>query len=92
MACTYIYSTGEVTLDFHLVNYGEICTLRGIRGKVGAPGCLTCPYHNGSEMDSFSQYYVKCKHPKAKDSEGSGSVKSRIRDRFILQALEALCY
>lgn len=92
MACTYNYSTGKITLDFHLVRYDEICTLRGIRGKVGAPGCITCPYHNGSCTESTTQYFVKCKHPKALDSEGCGEAYYKICETLRRQALEALCY
>lgn len=32
MACTYNYETGKITLDFHLIAYNEICTLRGLKG------------------------------------------------------------
>lgn len=87
MACTYNYETGKITLDFHLVRFNEICTLRGIRGKVGAPGCITCPYHKGIETSSFTEYYVKCKHPEAQDSEGSSDIYFDICERFRKEAL-----
>ena len=90
MACTYDYSTRKVTLDFHLMKYGEVCLLRGksFATRVGSVGCSMCIYNNGSEtMAHYMDYFVKCKHPEAKDSEGCGDLKSCIYDRVELMAL-----
>ena len=90
MACTYDYNTRKITLDFHLVAYDEICTLRGLKGKAGNQECHRCPFYDGSysnmrtiDWDSF----VKCKHPDAKDSNGSQNVKYEICEKFELEAL-----
>ena len=90
MACTYNYETGKVTLDFHLVAYNEICTLRGLKGKAGNSECNRCPFYGGSYSDMSSidlDSFVKCKHPDAKDSEGSWAAKSKIYDDCEIQAL-----
>lgn len=90
MACTYNYETGKITLDFHLVAYNEICTLRGLKGKVGNSECHRCTFYGGSytymnsiEWDSF----VKCKHTNAKDSENSRNAMYYILEKFKEEAL-----
>lgn len=90
MACTYNYETGEITLDFHLVAYNEICTLRGLKGKSGNSECHRCPFYGGSYTDINSiewDSFVKCKHPDAKDSNGSLKVKHEIYEKFKEKAL-----
>lgn len=93
MACTYNYETGKITLDFHLVAYNEICTLRGLKGKAGNSECHRCPFYGGSYTDMNSiewDSFVKCKHHNAKDSEGSCTAKSDIYDEFEREALTHL--
>jgi hypothetical protein len=88
MACTYNYETGKVTLDFHLVRYDEICELRGLKGRAGVEECHRCPFYGGSYCDWAKwESFVKCKHPDAKDSEGSWTAKSDIIEKFIEEAL-----
>ena len=91
MACTYNYETGKMEFDFHLVKYGEICTLRGLKGKVGVPECHRCPFYGGSYSDKNDPIdwvsFVKCKHTEAKDSNGSGDVWWEIREKFREEAL-----
>lgn len=88
MACTYEYATGKITLDFHLVKYDEICELRGLKGKAGVEECHRCPFYGGthSDWDEWKSF-VKCKHPDAKDSDGSFGAKSEIYDEFEREAL-----
>ena len=90
MACTYNYETGKITLDFHLVAYNEICTLRGLKGKAGNSECHRCSFYGGSYTDMSSidwDSFVKCKHPDAKDSNGSLHVKHEIYEKFKEEAL-----
>lgn len=90
MACTYNYDTGKITLDFHLVKYDEICGLRGIKGKAGNQECHRCPFYGGSYSDMSTidwDSFVKCKHPEAKDSEGSWTAKYDICEKFREEAL-----
>lgn len=90
MACTYNYETGKITLDFHLIAYNEICTLRGLKGKAGNSECHRCPFYGGSYTDMNSiewDSFVKCKHPDAKDSNGSLQVKHEIYEKFKEKAL-----
>lgn len=90
MPCTYDYNTRKITLDFHLVAYNEICTLRGLKGKAGNQECNRCPFYGGSYSDMSTidwNSFVKCKHPDAKDSNGSQNVKYEICEKFELEAL-----
>lgn len=91
MACTYNYETGKITLDFHLVKYGEICDLRGVKGKVGSYACRGCPFNKGSISDMGDPVnwdsFVKCKHPQAQDSESSRNLKCKIYEDFRNEAL-----
>lgn len=90
MACTYNYETGEMKFDFHLVAYGEICELRGMKGKVGNSECHRCPCYGGSYSDMRSidwDSWVKCKHPDAKDSENSRDAMYVLREKFREEAL-----
>ena len=90
MACTYNYETGKITLDFHLIAYNEICTLRGLKGKAGNSECHRCPFYGGSYTDMRTidwDSWVKCKHPDAKDSENSRNAMYDIREKFIEEAL-----
>lgn len=91
MACTYDYTTGKITLDFHLVKWDEICDLKGIKGKVGQYGCQYCPFNGGFISDTSDpidwQTFTKCKHKDAKDSNGSLSVKWKLYDDFEREAL-----
>ena len=90
MACTYNYETGKVTLDFHLVAYNEICTLRGLKGKAGNQECHRCPFYGGSYSDMSTinwDSFVKCKHKDAKNSENSSGAMSAVIEKFIEEAL-----
>jgi hypothetical protein len=91
MACTYNYETGKITLDFHLVKYGEICGLRGIKGKAGNQECHRCPLYGGSynDMTNFDwESFVKCKHPNAQNSESSSFAMYDICEKFREEALK----
>lgn len=90
MPCTYDYNTRKITLDFHLVAYNEICTLRGLKGKTGNQECHRCPFYGGSysDIDTIDLVsFVKCKHPDAKDSNGGLNAKYEIRKNFEQEAL-----
>lgn len=87
MACTYDYDTGKIALDFHLVKYDEICELRGIKGRVGVDECHRCPFHGGTYTDHQWTMFVRCKHPEAKDSEGSFDAMYDICEKFREEAL-----
>ena len=95
MACTYDYQTGRVTLDFHLVEHGEICPLRGFaRAIVGKPGCKSCR-HNGGSISDMSVpadwvSFVKCKHPDSVDSKSCRFVKSILYEKIQIEALSCL--
>lgn len=90
MACTYNYYTGKITLDFHLVAYGEICELRGMKGKAGNQECHRCPLYGGTytDMGRFEwESFVKCKHKDAKNSKSSLSAMYDIKEKFREEAL-----
>ncbi len=93
MACTYDYNTGKITMDFHLIRHDEICNLRGIRTRVGAFGCKNCVFNAGTHIHRNCtewEDYVKCKHPDAKDSEGSWAAWHNICEKFKEEALSYL--
>lgn len=83
MACTYDYSTGKITLDFHLMKEGEVCRLRGLAVAVGGNGCRTCPFIKGWDCTVQHGAFVKCKHKDAKDS-----LDARERLFFIYKEFE----
>lgn len=90
MACTYEYDTGKITLDFHLVAYDEICSLRGMKGKVGNHECHLCPLYGGTYTDMNSidwDSWVKCKHPDAQNSKNSLNAMYEIKEKFKEEAL-----
>ena len=92
MAMTYDYQTGKITRDWHLVKHDEICRLRDVPARVGAYGCEHCPFNKGIEIDWSAhniedQFYTKCIHKDAKDSEGSGAIIRQIIDKFEYEAM-----
>ncbi len=97
MACTYNYKTRQVTFDFHLVRYGEICNLQRVQARVGGYGCQHCPLCAGTEHDitatinDWQESFIRCKHPLAKDSKDSGKLKRILSEEFERRALDALC-
>lgn len=95
MAMIYDYSFGTIMRDWHLVKHGEICRLRGVPARVGAHGCEHCPYNKGNEIDWSAhnieeQFFCKCCHKDAKDSEGSGVLIDLIYNNFRYKALSVL--
>ena len=101
MATTYDYNTRKIERDFHFVQYDEKCKRGGLPAKVGNDWCRRCKYYDGSLHPStlgfhywgrFEESYVFCKHPEAKDSEGSGPAIRAFYERFEEKALCALCY
>lgn len=90
MSCIYDYSTGRITLDFHLMLHGDICELKGIKGKVSCHGCRYCPYNGGFVSDIRSIDWItftKCKHPEAINSKESGYMLGKIYEKFEEEAL-----
>lgn len=101
MATTYCYDNRHIERDFHFVEYGEKCKRGGLPAKAGNDWCKRCKYNGGAVYPSsfgveywrwFDNSYVKCKHPEAKDSEGSDGVRRAFYEFFEHQALCALCY
>lgn len=96
MACTYNYKTRQVTFDFHLVRYGEICNLQRVQARVGGHGCLRCPFYDGTKdrlratVYDLSESFVRCKHPGAKDSKDSWKLKNYLCKKIETKALGAL--
>ena len=92
MACTYDYQTGKIERDFHFVKVGEKCKLSGLPAKAGNERCCKCPYRRG-EIYSWQlrgdDSFVMCKHPEAKDSEGSEGARFMWYKKF---KEEALCH
>ena len=90
MASAYDYQTRAIHFDFHLVKFDEKCRLRGLPARVGGPGCMGCPFNDGVETSAFSRdYFVRCKHKDAHDSDGSQTVMYYLKERFERQALAA---
>lgn len=91
MSCTYDYETGKITIDFHLMKWGEICDLKGIKGRIGAEGCRYCPFNGGYISDTSDpiewRTFTKCKHENAKDSEGCDAAYYEIYDKIRQEAL-----
>lgn len=76
---TYDYHTCKTERNFKFVRFDEKCRLSGLPCYVGTTDrCKGCPYNGGSvsgwDMGYYSSedVYVRCMHPDAKDSEGSG--------------------
>lgn len=97
MACTYDYKTGQITFDFHIVRYGEICNLQCVQARVGGYGCLHCPFCYGTEhvpqatfYDDPLESFIRCKHPGAKDSKDSWKLKNYLCKKIETEALGAL--
>lgn len=88
MACTFDYSTGQITLDFHLVKEDEVCRLRGVPSYVGGHGCLRCPFNGGWYITIEHGAFLKCKHMEAKDTgEGVQIEKYKLCEEFKREAM-----
>lgn len=101
MSTTYSYDNRQIERDFHFVEYGEKCKGSGLPAKAGNDRCKQCKYNGGAIYPTsfgfhywnwFESSYVRCKHPEAKDSEGSEMVRHAFYEYFEKQALCALCY
>lgn len=96
MACIYDYTTGDMSLDFHVVKENDICTLPySTPARIGGWSCQHCQYFGGSlgtERFSPFDFFYKCKHPEAKNSthEDAVSILSKCYDRLEHNALCAL--
>jgi len=96
MACTYDYQTGQITLDFHFVEWGTKCLFSGLPAKAGNKRCEQCPHYGGlltcatlgvEYWGRFNEVYIRCKHSEAKDSEGCETARSAFYEAFINKAL-----
>lgn len=101
MAATFDYQTGRIEVDFHFVEWDTKCKGSGLPCKAGSERCQKCQHFNGSihpwsfDVTSFARMddsYILCKHPDAKDSEGSGTASYLFYEAFRNKALCALCY
>ena len=96
---TYYYDTCKIERNFKFVRFNEKCRLSGLPCYVGTTRrCEGCP-HNGGSVSSFdirdvdhryvgdNEQYVRCLHPDAKDSEGSGNFISMWYEHFRNEAI-----
>lgn len=84
----YDYSSGRVSLDFHLRKSGGLCREFGeIPKRIGGHACSMCKLNKGERQD-----FVMCGVNGIKDDPESHWVRSELCAELQREALAALCY